>query len=144
MKQIIIDMTTGAIVGETVDAGYRRAGMVVVPAPAGFELARAEDWSFDGAQVILGKQAIIISPVEFKLLWKSPERIALKAARAANPIIEDFYELLDDPRLKEVNLSLQSTKDAVGYLLSVLVTAGVLAEADVAGRLEELLSGVFL
>jgi len=58
----------------------------------------------------------IVSPVEFKLLFTSPERIAIKAARATDPVIDDFYDLLDDPRLSGVNLSLQSTQDAVGYM----------------------------
>jgi hypothetical protein len=58
----------------------------------------------------------IVSPVEFKLLFTSPERIAIKAARATDPVIDDFYELLDDPRLSGVNLGLQSIQDAVGYM----------------------------
>lgn len=57
-----------------------------------------------------------VSPVEFKLLFTSPERIAIKAARATDPVIDDFYSLLDDPRLTGVNLGLQSTQDAVGYM----------------------------
>lgn len=61
---------------------------------------------------------ITVSPVEFKLLFTSPERVAIKAARASDPVIDDFYDIIEDPRLTFVNLSLQSTKDCIAYLAS--------------------------
>lgn len=57
-----------------------------------------------------------VSPVEFKLLFTSPERVAIKAARATDPVIDDFYDIVEDPRLTHVDLGLQSTKDTIGYL----------------------------
>lgn len=59
-----------------------------------------------------------VSPVEFKLLFTAPERVAIKTARATDPVIDDFYDIVEDPRLTFVDLGLQSTKDAIGYLQS--------------------------
>lgn len=57
-----------------------------------------------------------VSPVEFKLLFTAAERVAIKAARAATPVIDDFFSIIEDPRLTHVNLGLQSTRDALAYL----------------------------
>ena len=57
-----------------------------------------------------------VSPVEFKLLFTAGERVAIKAARASDPVIDDFFSIIEDPRLTHVNLGLQSTQDALGYL----------------------------
>ena len=57
-----------------------------------------------------------VSPVEFKLLFSALERVAIKAARATDPVIDDFFEIVEDPRLTHVNLGLQSTQDALSYL----------------------------
>lgn len=65
-----------------------------------------------------------VSPVEFKLLFSAQERVAIKAARATDPVIDDFFEIVEDPRLHHVNLGLQSTQDALAYLETKgLVTA---------------------
>jgi hypothetical protein len=57
-----------------------------------------------------------VSPVEFMLLFTSPERIAIKAERAADPVIDDWLDIIDDPRLEHVDLGLKSTHDALDYL----------------------------
>lgn len=57
-----------------------------------------------------------VSPIEFMLLFTTQERVAIKTARAGDPIIEDFMSIVEDPRLTGVNLALQSTQDALGYL----------------------------
>lgn len=57
-----------------------------------------------------------VSPVEFKLLFTSAERVGIRAARATDPVIDDFFDIVDDPRLTEVNLNLASTVGAVNYL----------------------------
>lgn len=65
-----------------------------------------------------------VSPVEFKLLFTSAERVAIKAARATDPVIDDFYDIVEDPRLTFVDLGLQSTMDALSYMVSInLLTA---------------------
>ena len=66
-----------------------------------------------------------VSPVEFKLLFTPQERVAIKAVRASDPVIDDFFSIVEDPRLTHVNLGLQSTQDALGYL----ETKGVITDA---------------
>jgi hypothetical protein len=65
-----------------------------------------------------------VSPVEFKLLFAPQERVAIKSARANDPVIEDFMEIVEDQRLTYVDLNLKSTQDALGYL----VAKGILTE----------------
>ena len=70
-----------------------------------------------------------VSPVEFKLLFTSQERVAIKAARATDPVIDDFFDIVEDQRLTHVDLGLQSVKDAINYLQSKgLLTAERAAE----------------
>lgn len=58
-----------------------------------------------------------VSPVEFMLLFTSSERVALKAARPTDPVIEDWLDIVQDPRLQYVDLGLASTQDALTYLV---------------------------
>lgn len=70
-----------------------------------------------------------VSPVQFKLLFTATERVAIKTARDNDLVIDDFYDIVEDPRLTFVDLGLQSTKDAIGYLQSKqLLTAERAAE----------------
>lgn len=69
----------------------------------------------DKAFVVVGV-APSVSPIEFKLLFSAQERVAIKAARQTDPVIEDFFSIVEDPRLTHVNLGLQSTQDALAYL----------------------------
>ena len=81
-------------------------------------------------------EATKVSPVEFKLLFTSAERVAIKAARATDQVIDDFYDIVEDPRLTFVDLGLQSTQDALSYM----VAQGLLT----AERATEILAGVVL
>lgn len=74
-----------------------------------------------------------VSPVEFKLLFTAQERVAMKEARATDPLIDDFFDIVEDPRLTYVNLGLQSTHAALAYLEA----QGLITEA----RRQEILSG---
>lgn len=60
--------------------------------------------------------AKIISPVEFKMLFTSAERIAIKASTDA--VVQDFVSILEDPRLTEVNLSNPTVIEALEYYVS--------------------------
>ena len=72
---------------------------------------------------------LIISPVEFKLLFTPQERLAIKAEQANDEILDDLFTILDDPRLKEINLNLESNKAVMEYLQSKgLITAERKAE----------------
>jgi hypothetical protein len=70
------------------------------------------------APIITPVQRPIVSPVEFKLLFTPQERVAIKSARAGDPVIDDFMEIVGDPRLTYVDLNLKSTQDALGYLVA--------------------------
>lgn len=64
-------------------------------------------------------EAVVVSlpmvpPVEFKMLFTSAERIAIKASTDA--VVQDFFELINDSRLTQVDRNLQSVKDAIAYL----------------------------
>jgi hypothetical protein len=63
--------------------------------------------------------AIIVTPIQFQLLFTSAERIAIKHARATDEIIDDFCQIVEDPRLSEVNLSLGSVREGIAYLRQV-------------------------
>lgn len=77
---------------------------------------------------------IKVSPVEFKLLFTGAERIAIKTARLTNPILEDAFEILEDTRLKEVDLSIKSNQDLIAYM----VTLGLLNH----DRADQIINGV--
>ena len=78
---------------------------------------------------------IEVGPIEFKLLFTIEERIHIDEKKKDDAILKDFFSIIDDPRLKSVNLGLQSTKDAVKYLVSI----GIVEE----GRVDQILSGQF-
>lgn len=84
-----------------------------------------------------------VSPVEFKLLFTPAERLAIKQARAyagedealtgLKFALDDFFDILDDPRLTYVDMGLLST---IGGITS-LAAAGLIESA----RVPEILSG---
>lgn len=77
-----------------------------------------------------------VSPVEFKLLFTSPERVAIKAARTTDPVVDDFYDIVEDPRLTFVDLGLQSTQDAIGYMAAQGLIGAERVEQILAGLLQ--------
>ena len=85
-----------------------------------------------------------VGPVEFKLLFTSPERLKLKELRASDPALADFFEIIEDPRLQYIDLSLGSTAAGVDHCLSLLTNAEIIAESEAATRREQILSGTLL
>lgn len=75
-----------------------------------------------------------VSPVEFTLLFAPTERIAIRTARATDPAIDDFMDIIEDPRLTVVDLGLGSTQAGLGYLESI----GILTSE----RKEEIIQGI--
>ncbi|MDX1729871.1 MAG: hypothetical protein R3184_01910 [Aurantimonas coralicida] len=69
-----------------------------------------------------------ISPVEFKMLFTSAERIAIRMARSydgddtaqrqAALVIDDWWGIVDDPRLTAVDLNLPQTQEGLDFLVS--------------------------
>lgn len=74
-----------------------------------------------------------ISPVQFKLLFAPAERVAMGAAQATDPVLQDFFGIVNDPRLTFVDLGLQSTKDAVAYLVGKKLITQARADEVLAG-----------
>ena len=60
-----------------------------------------------------------MTPVEFKMLFTIQERIAIKAARTTDEILQDGFEILEDPRLTTVDFGLQSVRDLIDYMVSL-------------------------
>lgn len=107
----------------------------------GSKLSSAGEWTVkeDSAPTVVqsapiepdvpAKQSIKVSPVEFKLLFTSPERIAIKQLIETDQVIEDFFSIIDDPRLTCVDLGLNQTVDALSYLVQLdVITADRKAE----------------
>lgn len=70
-----------------------------------------------------------VSPVEFKMLFSSMERVAIRKARATDPTVDDFFDLVEDPRLTYVDLALPSVQGALRYLAATqLITDARIAE----------------
>lgn len=76
---------------------------------------------------------VSVSPVQFKMLFTSMERVAIKAARAGDPVIDDFFDLLDDPRLESVRLGMPSVRQMLEYLAA----QSLIAE----NRVDQILTG---
>ena len=60
-----------------------------------------------------------LTPLEFKMCFTVTERLAIKAAKETDPILQDTYEILDDVRLKTVDLNLASNRALIDYLVSL-------------------------
>lgn len=61
----------------------------------------------------------VVTPMTFKMLFTSSERIAIKRSVATDDVIEDWWGIINDPNLTEVNLGLKSAQDGLDYLISV-------------------------
>jgi hypothetical protein len=77
-----------------------------------------------------------VTPVEFKMLFASAERIAIKAARETDPVIDDYFDIVEDPRLQVVDLGLHSVQEGIHYLQTI----GILTE----DRVSQILAGTIL
>jgi hypothetical protein len=68
--------------------------------------------------------------------------LAIKTARAEDARLDDFYSLLDDPRLTTVDLFLPSTQTAINYCLNKIKTTLNYDDAKVTARYNEIINGV--
>ena len=71
---------------------------------------------------------IRVSPVQYKLLFTSAERIAIRAERQTDAVIDDFFDIIDDPRLDGVDVNGAASVSAVNYMQG----QGLLTEARAA------------
>lgn len=133
LNGVVIGHGSAFAEGVTVSSGIDGTTNIEVddtsPVTVGWEYSEV-----DGVPIFTepAAEAPKVSPVQFKLLFTAPERVAIKAS--TDPVVQDFFEIVNDPRLTFVDLGLQSTKDAVAYLAS----KNLLTEA----RAAEVLSGV--
>ena len=77
-----------------------------------------------------------VTPVQFKMLFTSPERVAIKVARETDPVVDDLWDLVEDPRMEYVDFGLKSVRDSIEYL----ATAGLIEPERVA----EIISGTLV
>ncbi|WP_395175821.1 hypothetical protein [Roseibium alexandrii] len=85
-----------------------------------------------------------VSPVEFKMLFTSAERIAINGRRkdtsteneTVKAVLDDWYSIVDDPRLSAVNLQLQSTIDGVNFLVTIGILTAERATQVLAGEVQ--------
>jgi len=64
-----------------------------------------------------------VDPITFKLLFTSTERIAAKALRATDPVIDDFWSILDDPRTRTVDMRIPSIQAVIEHTLDAIEAA---------------------
>ena len=54
---------------------------------------------------------------EFKSLFTAQERIVIKTS--TDPVVQDLWELVQDPRTLNISLVTNATLSALGYLVSI-------------------------
>jgi hypothetical protein len=86
----------------------------------------------------------IVSPVEFEMLWSVQELIGIADLRKTNEVVDMFMKRLENPKLTEVNLALQSVQDGIEYTLGCLAAALVIGPDDIPVRFGSILTGAIL
>ena len=62
-----------------------------------------------------------VSPMDFQMLFTSKERIAMKTTIKTDEILEDWWSIVTNPQLTEVDLGLSSVQEALDYLVSLSI-----------------------
>jgi hypothetical protein len=83
-----------------------------------------------------------VSPIRFKLLFTQAERIAIKTVSASDSKLADFYDLLDDPRLTEVDLALPATQAAITYTINAIKSSLEYTDQQATSRINDIIQGV--
>lgn len=76
----------------------------------------------------------VVTPETFLMFFTSAERIAIKRLVPTDEVIDDWWSIVNNPKLTEVDLNLESAREAIDYL----ITLGILTEA----RKAEILAGI--
>lgn len=82
---------------------------------------------------------VSISPVDFKFLFTLAERVKIKELRANDLALDDFYSMLDDPRLTVIDLSNSRMIEGVTYAVNALAAVEIVANPE--QRIREILGG---
>jgi hypothetical protein len=129
-----------------------RGETVIARTPAGVDIAydaSIRAWTADGVlyadddksmQVARGKRTVFPPPT-FLLLFTGQERVAIRAARAYKgtsetqkgiaAVLDDWFSIIEDPRLVSIDVANPSTRDGLGFLVSAgLLTAERKAEIE--------------
>ncbi len=62
-------------------------------------------------------QPKFVTVMHFKLSFLPTERLALKSLRATNEMVDDFWEIMDDPRCTQIDLNLPSIKAVINSMV---------------------------
>ena len=62
-----------------------------------------------------------MTPIEFRLLFVSAERIAIKTAAKTDAVVEDFWSIINDPELAQVNVADPQIIEALDYLVTLTI-----------------------
>jgi len=90
---------------------------------------RFSDPAGDQYEIVPVNVPATISVITFKLLFPIANRVAINAARATDPTIEDFYSLLDDQRTTTVDLALPAVQEMIDYLVDQSLITSELRDA---------------
>lgn len=93
---------------------------------------RFSDPAGDQYEILSTNVPATISVITFKLLFPIANRVAINAARATDPTIEDFYSLLDDQRTTTVDLALPAVQEMIDYLVAQTLITTELRDAILA------------
>lgn len=129
---MIIDDATGNIVDwpiEQDEAPEVQEGQTAIDQPPGYGVSWAWDPVTRGRKDLVAS-APLITVGRFKLLMTQAERIAIRAAAASSPQVEDFLDLLDG-FTEGVSLSDPLLVAAIGQMQA----AGLLSEPRAAAVL---------
>ncbi len=89
-----------------------------------------------GGEPPVEREEKFINVMPFKLSFLPQERLAINNLRATDPVIDDFYTILDDPRCIRIDLNLPSIQAAVNSFVGKI--PGFTQE-----RADQVLSGQF-
>lgn len=131
----------GATIGTTIAGAVGHELPDESPVDVGYTYDEAED-VFNAPAAVYP----VITPPQMRLLYTSPERIAIRANLASatpDPVIADFFSELNDPQLTEVDLNLKSVQGVIEYSLNLVaphMSPRYTAE-DITRRKLEMLTG---
>ncbi len=91
-----------------------------------------------GYTVVIDPILPTITKTHFLLTFTSSERVKARSLRATDPVLDDFWLILDTA--DTVNLALPSVQNGIEYTLSA-VKAGGLTTLNVSNRKAEILAG---
>lgn len=89
------------------------------------------------ADIVPQHVAPVVTPAQFKMLMLAelPEILPLKSS---DDVVSAFFNVVDDPRLTEVDLSLASVQNGIKYCLMKIGRN----DAQITQRMSEILRGV--